>query len=519
MANKFITMLQLRSILQQKSRGQSNRQIARFLHLSRETVNGYIQQFQQLDKTVESLLKLTDEELSSLFQKEVQEIKKDWRLEDLQQRIPTLYDELQKPHATRMILWEEYRQKIQDGYGYAQFCEHLSRYIETRRAVMILDHDPAASMMFDFAGDKIPLVDQQSGEVTWCLVLVCVLPFSGYTYVEAMIRGIQLLLLKALNNAVNFFGGVPLSARTDNMKQIVKKSNRYEPAFEELAQQWSLHFGTTMMATRVRKPRDKASVETHVNVAYNRIYAPLRNTVFHDIEQMNHALWEELDKLNRRNLQRCNYSRLDRFNLHEKPLLLPLPAEPFIPKTKIQAKVQRNCHVTLGQDWHHYSVPYIHIGKTVDVIYDTDHVEIYLNMVRVACHRRSYQRNGHTTLKEHLSPGQRYYARIKGYDREYFITKATSIGLNTVNAISKILDQKIFIEQTYNSCLGLLRLGDKYGNDRLEAACQRALLGSRVTYMMVKSILERNLDKASPQTDLLFTLPEHENIRGATSYQ
>lgn len=452
-------MLQLRSILQQKSQGRSNRQIAKFLHLSRETVNRYTQQFQQLDKTIEALLKLNDEELSSLFQKEVPEVKKDWRLDDLQQRIPSLHDELQKPHATRMILWEEYRQKLPDGYGYAQFCEQLSRYIETHKAVMILDHNPAASMMFDFAGDKIPLVDRITGEVTWSLVLVCVYPFSGYTYVEAMLNATQFWLLKALNNATSFFGGVSLSTKTDNMKQIAKKSNRYEPAFEELAQQWSLHFGTTMMATRVRKPRDKASVESHVNVVYNRIYAPLRNRVFHDIDQLNHALWEELDRMNSRNLQRCNYSRYDRFTLHEKPLLVPLPAEPFIPKTKVEAKVQRNCHVTLGQDWHHYSVPYQHIGKTVEIVYDTDHVEIYLNMIRIACHRRNYVRNGHTTLKEHLSPCQRYYARIKGYDREYFMTKAGVVCEHTVNAISKILDQKIFVEQTYNSCLGLLRLG------------------------------------------------------------
>jgi transposase len=519
MANKYITMLQLRSILKLKSQGKSNREIAKFLHLARETVNGYVQQFQQLDKTIETLLKLNDEELSSLFQKEAPEVKKDWRFEDLQQRIPSLCDELKKPHATRMVLWEEYRQKIPDGYGYAQFCEHLSRFLETRKAVMILDHDPAACMMFDFAGDKIPLVDRHTGEVKWYLVLVCVFPFSGYIYVEAMPCATQFWLLKALNNALHFFGGVPLSAKTDNMKQIVKKSDRYEPAFEELAQQWSLHYGTTMMATRVGKPRDKASAESHVNVAYNRIYAPLRNTVFHDIDQLNHALWQEMDRLNSRNLQRQDYSRSDRFNLHEKPLLLPLPADAFTPKTRVQAKVQRNCHVTLGQDWHHYSVPYIHIGKTVEIVYDTDHVEIYLNMVRVACHRRSYVRNGHTTLKEHLSPGQSYYARIKGYDREYFISRATSIGANTMEAISKILDQKIFVEQTYNSCLGLLRLGDKHGNDRLEAACQRAVSGSKITYMIVKNILERNLDKAPLQTDLPFTLPEHENIRGSASYQ
>lgn len=519
MANKHITMLQLRSILKLKSQGKSNREIAKFLHLGRDTVNGYIQQFQQLDKAIETLLKLNDEELSSLFQKEAPEVKKDWRFDDLQQRMPTLCDELKKPHATRMILWEEYRQKIPDGYSYAQFCERLSRYLETRKAVMILDHDPAACMMFDFAGDKIPLVDLHTGEVTWCVIMVCVFPFSGYTYVEAMPRATQFWLLKALNNALHFFGGVPLSCKTDNMKQIVKKSDRYEPAFEELAKQWSFHFGTTMMATRVGKPRDKASVESHVNVIYNRIYAPLRNTAFHDLDQMNHALWQELDRLNNRNLQHCDYSRRDRFSLHEMPLLLPLPAGPFVPKTMVQAKVQRNCHVTLGQDWHHYSVPYQQIGKTVEIVYDTDHVEIYLNMVRIACHRRNHVRNGHTTLKEHLSPNGRYYARIKGYDREYFMTKAGVIGEHTVNAISKILDQKILVEQTYNSCLGLLRLGDKYGNDRLEAACQRAISGSRVTYMMVKNILERNLDKASLQTDFVFTLPEHENIRGASSYK
>jgi len=519
MANKNITMLQLRSILQQKSQGRSNRQIAKFLHLSRETVNRYTQQFQQLDKTIEALLKLSDEELSSLFHKEVSEVKKDWRLDDLQQRIPSLYDELKKPHATRMILWEEYRRQLPDGYGYAQFCEHLSRYIETRKAVMILDHDPAASMMFDFAGDKIPMTDRHTGEIIWCLVLVCVFPFSGYTYVEAMLNATQFWLLKALNNAMIFFGGVPLSAKTDNMRQIVKRSDRYEPAFEDLAHQWSLYFGTTMMATRVRKPRDKASVESHVNVVYNRIYAALRNRVFHDIDQMNHALWEELDRMNSRKMQQCNYSRYDRFTLHERPLLLPLPAEPFLPKTKVQAKVQRNCHVTLGQDWHHYSVPYQHIGKTVDIVYDTDHVEIYLNVVRIATYRRNYVRNGHTTLKEHLSEGGRYYTRIKGYDREYFIAKAGGVGEYTVTTVTKILDQKIFVEQTYNSCLGLLRLRDKYGNDRLEAACQRVLSGSRVTYMMVKNILERNLDKAPLQTDIAFTLPEHENIRGESSYQ
>ncbi|MDP4282045.1 MAG: IS21 family transposase [Bacteroidota bacterium] len=521
MSNRPLTMLQIRRILQLKSNGKSNREIAREIHLSRETVNEYIRRLNPLEKNPQDLLVLTDPELSSLFYKEPSSQATDWRWSDLQSRLPVLYDELQKPHATRTILWEEYRQMVPEGYGHSQFCEHLSRYLETKRAVMHFDHVPAASMMFDFAGDKIALVNEQTGEITWCPVLVCVLPFSGFTYIEALPTARRDYLLNALNNAFNYLGGVPQSAKTDNMAQIVKKSNRYEPTFDELAQQWSLHYGTTLMASRIRKPRDKASAESHVNAVYNRVYAALRNRIFHFIGQMNEALWAELDKFNDRNFQRLDYSRRDRFSLHEKPLLLPLPIEPFIPKHKVEATVQRNCHVTLGEDWHHYSVPNQNIGKKVHIIYDTDHVEIYLNTIRIASHRRDYGRNGYTTLEEHLPPAQKHYLQIKGYSKEYFVEKATAIGSQTANAVGRILEQKIFVEQTYNSCLGVLRLGEKYGNDRLEAACNRAMAGYKVTYMVIKNILERGLDKVSPDQNqnLLTSLPDHENIRGEEDYQ
>lgn len=512
-------MLQIRRILQLKTNNKSNREIARELHLARNTVNFYVKQLTNLDKGFGDLLNLNDEELSSLTYKEPSIQKTDWRLTDLQNRIPTLIDELRKPHVTKMILWEEYHRRMPEGYGYTQFCEHLSRHLQVRNVVMLFDHEPAASMMFDFAGDKIALVDDQTGEITWCPVLVCVLPFSSFTYIEVMLSAKRERLLNALNNALLYFGGVPLSAKTNNMKQVVKKSNRYEPSFEELAQQWSAHYGTTLMASRVAKPRDKASAESHVNAVYNRIYASLRNMVFHNVEQINQALWNELEKFNGRNFQRLDYNRRDRFLLHEKALLLPLPADPFVSKNKVAAKVQRNYHVTLGEDWHHYSVPYQHVGKKVQIIYDTDNVEIYLDTVRIACHRRNYQRNGHTTLQEHMPPDHKHYARIKGYTRDYFIEKVTLIGVSTLSAISRILEQKIFIEQTYNSCLGVFRLGEKFGNDRLEAACKRAMAGYKVTYMVIKNILERNLDKAPSEQELFVIIPDHENIRGADSYQ
>ncbi len=512
-------MLQVRRILQLRSQGKSNRDIARELHKSRTTVNEYVKRITESGRDIQQLLDLSDQELSSLLQACSPPGPADCRLEDLMNRQQYLSAELQKRHTTRMVLWEEYRDQVPDGYGYTQFCEHLNRYLLPQKAVMHLEHEPGAEMMFDFAGDKLSLVDKETGEITYHPVLVCVLPYSAYTYVEVLPSARRELLLKALNNAFSYYGGVPKSAKTDNMKQIVKKANRYEPGFDELAQQWSVHYGCALMAGRIRKPRDKASVESHVNVAYNRIYAPLRNRVFHTIDHANEALWEQLDKLNARRMQRQNYSRRDHFSLHEKPLLQPLPQGAFIPKTKVTAKVQKNYHVTLGEDWHHYSVHYSNLGKTVQIIYDTHDVEIFLDLVRIAYHRRDYRRNGYSTQAEHRHPNHTFIAGMKGYGPEYFIEKAKRIGGCTHSLIVKVLEKKRFVEQTYNSCLGIFRLGEKYGNDRLEAACKRALAGCKVTYTMVKDILERSLDKATVQHNLFTAIPDHENIRGQESYQ
>jgi len=511
-------MLQIKRILQLKAQGDSNRKIARTLQVSRDTVSFYITHLGNSGKSNDELLSHTDEELSLLVFNDLPVAQRDWRYVDIQERISSLCDDLKKPKTTRMILWEEYRAEIPDGYSYTQFCEHLSRFLESRKAVMHFEHEPAAMMMFDFAGDKIPLVDKETGEIIMCSVLVCVLPFSGFTYIEALTTAKREQLLKALNNSLHYFGGVPLSVKTDNLGQIVKRSNRYEPIFDELANQWSLHYNTTLMASRVRKPRDKAAVESSVNSIYNRVYAPIRNMIFHSIKEMNISLFEQLEKYNSRNLQRCDYSRRDRFLQYEKNILRALPVMSFVPKNKVTVKVQRNYHVTLGEDRHHYSIPFQYIGKEVQLIYDTDNVEIYLGQCRLTTHKRNYRKNGYTTVADHVPPAHRHYSEMKGWNKEYFIEQASKVGKNTIAVIGKILEQKIFIEQTYNSCLGVLRLKEKYGNDRLESACKRAIAGYKVNYIIIKNILERNLDKAPDQLDLFFNIPEHENIRGSEFY-
>lgn len=519
MANKTITMLRLRRILQLKEQGFSNRRISGMLKLSRQTVDDYVNRLKQAEKSFKYLLELDDETLQVLaFQQPDVAVLND-KYTDLQSRLPGFAEDLKNRKTTRVILWEEYRQQVPEGYSRSQFCEHLGRYLESRKAVMHFEHSPAELMEFDFAGDPITYVDLQTGEIIKCVVLVCRLPCSGYTYIEALPSQQRPYLIASLCRALEYFGGVPFMVRTDNMKQFVKKTNRYEPSFDEYAQQWSLHYNTTLTATRVAKPRDKAGVESSVNTAYYRVYSPLRKAHFHSLAELNKAIAEKTRLLNHSKYQGRDYSRHDKFISLEQPLLRPLPNEPFVPKSTRSAKVARNYHVMLGEDRHFYSLPYQYIAQQVSIVYDTENVEIYLNHQRIASHKRNYRKNGYSTIAEHMPSNHRHYMAQKGWDEEYFLKTSQTIGENTLAAMQVILKQKTFIEQTYRTCRGTLGLATKYGNDRLEAACARALFfNTKITYGALHNILEKSLDKQPLQTTLDFSLPEHDNLRGAGAY-
>jgi hypothetical protein len=201
----------------------------------------------------------------------------------------------------------------------------------------------------------------------------------------------------------------------------------------------------------------------------------------------------------------------------ERPFLKELPCSPYQIRHVTEGKVQRNYHVILGEDRHQYSVPFALMGKRLKIIYTAETVEIYEGLSRVAVHKRSYKKNGYTTLSEHMPEKHRHYARQKGWNAEYFEQQASLVGKATLLVIQRLLQSRNFYEQTYNSCLGVLRLGDQYGKQRLESACLRIKDAPLVSYGMVANILKRHLDKTSSDPEL-FT-PPHEQIRGPQTYQ
>ena len=174
--------------------------------------------------------------------------------------------------------------------------------------------------------------------------------------------------------------------------------------------------------------------------------------------------------------------------------------------------------MTLGQDWHHYSVPFRYIGKRVKIVYDSENVEIYDGLNRIALHKRDYRKHVHTTLDIHMPEKHLKYKERMGWDQQYFLERADQVGVSFKKIIEHILNSKQFTEQAYNACVGLLRLKDKYGCNRLEAASQRALLGHSITYRSISSILSNGTDRQLLIHEDVSYVPKHENIRGPKNF-
>lgn len=522
MSAKPKQMHQVKSIFQMKKSDMSIRSISKQTGICRKTIRGYLGRIQSLGIDLEKASELSDEELSVLIfnPSEARSDEASQRFNYIQDRMEYYRQELQKRGVTKTLLWHEYRKDNPQGYGHSQFNWYILQQQKVNKAVFKMHHRPAQQMMVDFAGDLMSYVDKETGEIIECQVLVCVLPFSGMTYVEVLRSQQQQEFIKGLCNALHYFGGVPLSIKCDNLKSAVVKADRYDPTFTQAMDLMCAHYGTTAVTSRVRKPRDKATVENAVRLAYQRIYAPLRDQQFFSPEELQHKVKEQLELHNAQRFQAKDYSRIELFETQEKHLLQPLPDQAYVYQKVTFGKVQLNYHVILGQDYHQYSVPYTLIGKRLKIIYTVDVVEIYDDLKRVAIHKRGYKRHDYTTLEDHMPANHKFMNQYKGWDCEYFMNQSKLIGQATTFAIDHILKSRTFIEQSYNSCLGVLRLAKVYTPQRLENACALVQHAAKINYGLIERILKNNMDKQdfNPKNPPPPNLFDHDNLRGPDSY-
>lgn len=511
MAQKPIVMEQLKQVLQLHKDGVAIKEICRRLGISRNSVRKYLRKINGVDD-------LSDKALAEKAYDNEAEVSKTQRLHLLIQHFKATDKQLLKTGVTRHLLWTEYTLSHTDAYGYSQYCHHLKQWLKNADLAMHMQYTPGDITMIDFAGKKLFYADKQTGEKIDCEVFVGTLPYSGMIFCCAVHSQKTEDFAIGINAMLQYYGGVSKTILCDNLKTAVLRSCKYEPVFTSLCHQLSEHYQTTFSATRTYQPRDKAMVEKSVNIIYNHIYGPLRNDTFFSIEELNKAIREKLRLLNDKPYKNGPHSRSYFFQEQEEKCLKPLPGQPYAIKNVANLTVQRNYHVQLREDHHYYSVPYQYVGKKVVVYYNSAQVEVYCDYERVALHTRNTYSKMYHTQEAHMPPNHLHMQERKGWTKEEMLTKAARVGTATQQAATLILSSNLFIEQNYKACFGMLSLQHKYGTQRLEAACKRALQGTRVNYTMIKTILEKNMDKIMEPTHIS-NIPSHNNIRGKENYQ
>ncbi|GAA4000559.1 IS21-like element ISPsy14 family transposase [Deinococcus rubellus] len=458
----------------------SDRDTGRSVKVARSTVQEYVKRARQAGLTWPLPAELTDLQLEVLLFQKPDEVASRARAEPNWAYIDR---ELHRKGMTRQLLWEEHHRQHPESVQYATFARNYRFWKGTVGLSMRQVHRAGEALFVDYAGLTLAITDPKTGVVHPGQVFVATLGASDYTYAE------------------------------------VTHPSRYEPDLNRAYAEFAEYYGVAVLPARVRKPKDKALVEVHVQIIDRRLLAPLRDQVYFSVVAANEALWPLLQELNRKPFQKRPGSRFELFTELDQPALRPLPVQPFEIASWKRTTVGLDYHVELAG--HHYSVSYRHAKTSVDLRLTPNLVEVFLNSVRIAVHHRVLDASSthirQTTLKEHMPP---HHQRVGEWTPQRPRTRAGEVGPSTVQLVEALLTAGHHPEQGQRSCQGLFKLAQAYGAERLEAACCRAVFLLAYSYRSVESILKHHLDELplTPE-DPAPRVADHANVRGPAYYR
>lgn len=484
---------------------------ARALHVSKGTVINTIKRFSGSGLPWPLPDDLTDSTLENrLYPSTV-------RPRTTNETLPTalyLEQELAKKHVTLQCLYDEYAQSTTEVVSRASFYRYCHRHTLPSPSMPMV-HKGGDLVYVDYSGDGLFYTEHGSGERRDVELFCCCWGLSSYTYAEATESQKKRDFSYSHVRAFRYYGVVPHGLVPDNLKSAVTKPSPFDPVINPLYEEMGQHYGTVILPARVRKPKDKAKVESAVLHIQRFILARLRNRQFFSLAEINAAIAELLEEFNARPMKDYGYqSRRERFERLDRPYAQALPTEPFrITDVKLNVLVGKNYHIRYRD--HFYSVPFEYVGKRVTVRRCGGMVEFFNDHQLLSRHLYCTRKFGYSTRTEHMPKAHQF---VKGLTPGWIIAQASKIGNNTVSVVAATMQRSEHVQQGFNAALGILQLGKAYSAERLEAACKRCLHYKTATYRSLKAVLESHLDEQpldgnpAPSQSSTTTVI-HENLR------
>lgn len=483
-------MIDYREIIRLKNLKFSNVAIANSLCCSRNTVSEVLKLAESHSLEWPIPETLTNKDIEQLFYP--------GRGTNEGRRLPDyeyIYNELAKPGVTLSLLWAEYCAKCEAEhtipYQHTQFNEKYHAYAASKKATLRIKRKPGETMEVDWIGDTLKVYDSANCCEIPAYIFVAVLPCSLYGYAEVFPDMKSNHWIEAHVHAYSFFGGVTRILVPDNLKTGVIKNTRTELILNRSYHEMAEHYGTAIIPARPVNPKDKPNAEGTVKVLETWILAALRNRKFFTFQELNKAIHKKLEEFNAKPFQKKKGSRLSAFLEEERDFLMPLPASPYETAVWSTATIQPDYLITVGIC--KYSVPYEFIGKKVDIRAAENSIEVFYHGDRIASHVRKMYAPEPIYLPEHMPENHRKFLE---YNTESFLDWVKSMGHSTHLVIKHFLFMHKVEQQGYKSCASLMKLADRYGTDRLENACAKALSYTpNPSLKNISTILKNGQDK------------------------
>jgi len=498
----------IKDVIRLKWQGSlSHEQIAASLNISKGAVAKYVGLASAAGLDWDTVQSWSEKQLASVLLPRATGaqpfIEPDWGL---------IHRELDRKGMTLMLLWQEYVAAHPEGrtWRYTQFCEHYKDFARSLKRSMRQHRRAGEKLFIDFAGSTVGLVDGARAQV-----FVSAMAASSYVFACATTAQRLDDWIDCMVRALCFYGGVAQLIVPDCARAVIADPDRYEPRANDTVRDFARHYGTSVLAARPRSPKDKATAEGSVQVVTRWILARLRHERFDSVAQVDAAIAALLPGLNERPFQKLPGSRASVFAEIDAPALMPLPPQPYELARFRTVKLGIGYHVEI--EAHHYSAPHALVGQSLEARITRRGVELLLRGQRVASHARSHRRGGYTTVDEHMPAAHRAH---RDWTPQRLIEWGQRIGVATGEGVKRLLEENRHPEHGYRACLGLLSLAKRYGEARLEAACERALVLGAFKYRHVRDLLANNRDQlahGAAATD--WTSPLHANVRGPDYYQ
>lgn len=513
---RCLETMKLTEILRLYNLGFKYRDIANSVGCSKTTVGEVLKRCNDLGISYDIAITLSDSELHSRIYPDSFGRKPEKQEPDFESIYLRL---LSNRRINLQYIWEEeYRPSNPDGYSYSRFCAKYNIWKDEngKNVVLVKEREPGKELFIDWVGDKLSCVfDQETGKLIEAHFFVTTLGDGSYPFVEAFPNENQLSWNQGHIDALEWYGGVPRIFVPDNCKTAVIHSRMYDPEINHAYRDLARHYNVAIIPARVRKPKDKGSVESGVGWLETWLLGWLEGRVYTSFEALNEDIKLRIKELAKKSFKKRPGSRESVFLALDKPALNPLPKDRFsFYETKLIKSVSNNYHVEY--DSYYYSVPYSFYGKSVVIHAYAKSIEIYdQNHNRIAVHQRHYSGRRYITSVNHMPENHKAISEFNSYDGSYYRRRAESIGPNTYTFVCKLLESYSFEEQAYKSCMGIIRFKDKYSPERLEMACSKALALKSVSYTTLKNILQ-NKQETQPliiSSDADTPTPYHENLR------